>query len=143
MWIFDIADLVVTQQDVDNDGAKLLKLRFYPVATTEYIAPGYVVVDKITNPRYDPQLFDFTLTGGPDGVYRQFQLQDESTPYDSGALKGGTYTVTETEPLGWSLMDGTILDPDDGSYWNAGSTSATIDLDPGETIVVIFDNLKQ
>jgi hypothetical protein len=35
-WIFNIADLVVTEQPVDNDGTKLLKVRFYPVATTEY-----------------------------------------------------------------------------------------------------------
>ena len=36
-WIFNIADLVVTQQDITNDGTKLLQVRFYPVATTEYI----------------------------------------------------------------------------------------------------------
>jgi hypothetical protein len=36
-WILNIADLVVSQQSVDNDGAKLLKIRFYPVATTEFI----------------------------------------------------------------------------------------------------------
>lgn len=143
VWIFDLADLVVIQQDVDNDGAKLLQIRFYPVATTEYIAPGYVMVDKVTDPRYDPQAFDFTLEGGPDGVYREFQLQDDSAPYDSGSLESGTYTVTETEPAGWSLMNGTILDPDDESYWNAGTTSATLDVDPGETVIVIFDNAKQ
>jgi hypothetical protein len=143
VWIFDIADLVVTQQDVDNNGTKLLQVRFYPVATTEYTAPGYITVDKITDPRYDSQAFDFTLTGGPDGVYREFQLQDESSPYDSGPLKNGTYIVTETEPAGWSLTDGNILDPDEESYWNPGSTSATIDLDPGESVVVIFNNTKQ
>ena len=36
-WIFNIADLVVTQQDITNDGTKLLQVRFYPVATTEYV----------------------------------------------------------------------------------------------------------
>ena len=35
-WILNIADLVVTDQDISNDGVKLLKLRFYPVATTLY-----------------------------------------------------------------------------------------------------------
>ncbi|UCC59969.1 MAG: hypothetical protein JSV02_09590 [Dehalococcoidia bacterium] len=39
VWIFDIADLVVTQQPIDNDGTKLMKLRFYPVATTEFTPP--------------------------------------------------------------------------------------------------------
>ena len=37
-WILNIADLVVTDQIVSNDGAKLLKVRFYPVATTEYVS---------------------------------------------------------------------------------------------------------
>jgi hypothetical protein len=35
-WILNIADLVVTDQTIKNDGVKLLKLRFYPVATTLY-----------------------------------------------------------------------------------------------------------
>lgn len=38
-WILNIADLVVTDQLVDNDGTKLFKVRFYPVATTEYVMP--------------------------------------------------------------------------------------------------------
>ena len=33
-WIMNIADLVVTEQTISNDGVKLLKVRFYPVETT-------------------------------------------------------------------------------------------------------------
>ena len=39
-WILNIADLVITEQGLVNDGAKLLQLRFYPVETTwfeEYV----------------------------------------------------------------------------------------------------------
>jgi hypothetical protein len=36
-WILNIADLVLSDQTISNDGIKLLKLRFYPVATTEYL----------------------------------------------------------------------------------------------------------
>ena len=36
-WILNIADLVLTDQAITNDGIKLLKLKFYPVATTEYL----------------------------------------------------------------------------------------------------------
>jgi hypothetical protein len=36
-WILNIADLVVTEQDLSNDGVKLLKVRLYPVATTEFV----------------------------------------------------------------------------------------------------------
>jgi hypothetical protein len=35
-WILNIADLVVTEQGLVNDGTKLLQIRFYPVATTEF-----------------------------------------------------------------------------------------------------------
>jgi hypothetical protein len=35
-WIFNIADLVVTEQGLVNDGTKLLQIRFYPVATTQF-----------------------------------------------------------------------------------------------------------
>ncbi len=36
-WIFNIADLVITEQGLVNDGTKLVQIRFYPVATTEFI----------------------------------------------------------------------------------------------------------
>lgn len=35
-WILNIADLVVTDQTISNDGVKLLKVRFYPVESTTY-----------------------------------------------------------------------------------------------------------
>ena len=36
MWIFNIADLVVTEQGLVNDGTKLLQIRFYPVDGTTF-----------------------------------------------------------------------------------------------------------
>jgi len=35
-WIWDLAELVVQTQEYDNDGGKLLKLRWYPVETTKF-----------------------------------------------------------------------------------------------------------
>ena len=35
-YVWDIAVLVVQSQTVDNDGAKLLKIRWYPVKTTDF-----------------------------------------------------------------------------------------------------------
>ncbi|HXV66874.1 MAG TPA: hypothetical protein VD731_06605 [Nitrosopumilaceae archaeon] len=35
-WVFSVADLVVVDHEITNDGVKLLKLRFYPVSTTEF-----------------------------------------------------------------------------------------------------------
>ncbi len=34
VWIFDIADLVVFGWDYENNGSKLVQVRFYPVAPT-------------------------------------------------------------------------------------------------------------
>jgi len=143
IWIFDLAELVVTQQDIINDGTKLLQVRFYPVATTEYVAPGYIVVDKMTDPRYDTQVFDFTLSGGPDGINQMFQLMDDSPPFDSGTVQDGAYTLTETPMDGWSLTGINILDPDGQSSFDLGTSTATLDVDPGETVIVTYTNTKQ
>jgi len=35
-YIWDIAELVIQSQEVKNDGAKLLKIRWYPIKTTEF-----------------------------------------------------------------------------------------------------------
>jgi len=35
-WIFNIADLVITEQGLVNDGTKLVQIRFYPVVTTTF-----------------------------------------------------------------------------------------------------------
>jgi len=36
-WMLNIADLVITEQGLVNDGTKLLQIRFYPVDTTEFV----------------------------------------------------------------------------------------------------------
>jgi hypothetical protein len=38
-WIFDIAEMVISGQQVENDGTKNFQIRFYPVATTEFGDP--------------------------------------------------------------------------------------------------------
>lgn len=39
IWIFDLADMVISGQTIVNDGTKNFQIRFYPVATTEFGAP--------------------------------------------------------------------------------------------------------
>ena len=39
-WVFSIADLVYLNQVVTNNGIKNIQLRFYPVSTTEFVAPA-------------------------------------------------------------------------------------------------------
>jgi len=36
-WVWNIADLVIQEQEINNDGGKLFKIRWYPVATTSFI----------------------------------------------------------------------------------------------------------
>ena len=61
---------------------------------------------------------------------------------DSGFLVPGSYTVQELVPDGWDLTDVTFTTSDgsDSSSWTGPSNTATIDLDPGETITVTFTN---
>ena len=232
-WVFDIAEMVTQSWDIDNDGTKLLQIRFYPVSTTEFTEKahivvrkdtqtvddtttlfdfqasyrnswqmtsnqfclshgleagpytvtelaedgwdltailiddptggsdnigstayidlaegetvtitfqndtqwGQIIVDKETVPSGDSSLFEFSLTGGPDSIDRTFQLADATSPYKSGAIKPGTYSVNETAaPEGWVLTSAVCSD---------GSPVDAIILDPGETVTVTFENTLQ
>ena len=95
---------------------------------------GQIIVDEVTRPSGDFQSFDFTLSGGPDAIRQTFSLTDSATPHDSGFLKPGTFTVTETGPSGWDLAGATCDD---------GSPPSSIILDPGEVIICTFTNAKR
>ena len=36
-WVFNLAELVEQDQMIDNDGAKLVQIRFYPVDTIKMV----------------------------------------------------------------------------------------------------------
>jgi hypothetical protein len=134
-WIFDIADLVITEQGLENDGTKLVQIRFYPVVTTTF--GSHIIVEK--------QAPDGGLTafGFEPSYGNAFSLRDGETK-DSGALKAGNYTVTEILPLSgnWTLDQIEIidLDPSTDSSANVSTQTVTIDLASGETVRVIFHN---
>jgi len=97
-----------------------------------------VVKDAVPN---DPQDFDFTTDLGPS-----FTLDDDADGTLSNTkifsnVDAGTYYVTETVPSGWDLTSISFAGDTDGGSSSAGST-ATIDLDPGEQITVIFTNAR-
>jgi uncharacterized cupredoxin-like copper-binding protein len=97
--------------------------------TFENTKRGYIIVDKVTDPAGDPQLFDF------DPSYAApFALADASTPHMSDPLVNGTYSVSETVPAGWDLTSATCDD---------GSLPSAIDLQPGETVTCTFENTKR
>jgi hypothetical protein len=99
-------------------------------------ARGNIVIDKVTDPANDLQKFDFTLTGGPSNLNQSFQLDDDDTPHDSGAvLAGSGYSAAETVPAGWDLTSATCDD--------SNSTVGNIDVSPGETVTCTFTNTKR
>jgi hypothetical protein len=90
---------------------------------------GHILVDKVTNPAGDPQLFGFTSNYGAP-----FNLADASPVNDSGPLAFGTYNVAEGAQAGWDLTSATCSD---------GSPVTAISLQAGETVTCTFTNTKQ
>src|SRR4029434_9736441 len=60
---------------------------------------GHIVVDKVTVPSGDPQVFSFDANGGTAPAYVDFTLTDAQAPNDQ-TLKAGAYSVGETVPAG-------------------------------------------
>jgi hypothetical protein len=98
-----------------------------------------LIVDKVT-PSGDQTKFPFSVSG-PSGA-DSFQLADADPPHDSGQIKSGAYTVTETAG--------------DASVWNAPSVSCkdqggqdvayaggAVNIAPGSTVTCTFTNTKK
>ena len=92
---------------------------------------GTIIIDKVTEPVLDPQVFAFTLSGGPDGINQVFNLTDAATPHDSGLQKPGMYNAAEAVPEGWDLTSATCSDDID---------PGCINLQAGETVTCTFTN---
>ncbi len=110
-------------------------------------AVGTIIVVKDAVPD-DSQ--DFTFTGSWSSV--PFLLDDDTTTTNSAllntqsfALPAGTYTVTETVPLGWNVASSVCTTPGNaaapGSSATFGSV-ATINLVAGATVTCTFTNRK-
>jgi hypothetical protein len=88
----------------------------------------------------DAQDFSFTCSG----TLGSFLLDDDadgtlSNVQSFNNLDPGTYTCTENgPPTGWTLTALVCVDPDGGTTTNLGTRTATIDVDPGETITCTF-----
>jgi Ca2+-binding RTX toxin-like protein len=115
------------------------------VSKLDLIAPvhGTITIIKDAIPD-DPQDFLFTGTD-PIG---SFALDDDADPAlprsrTFSDLAPGNYRVSEAVPSGWRLTDLGCADPDNGSTVDLGKATATIDLDPGETVSCTFTDSKQ
>ncbi|HEX5044142.1 MAG TPA: MopE-related protein [Candidatus Polarisedimenticolaceae bacterium] len=96
---------------------------------------GKILVDEVTIPASDPQVFPYTLSGGPDAVSQSFSLTDASAKHDSGVLRPGTFTVVQSPlPADWDLTSAVCSD---------GSLPGAVALDPGETVTCTFTHTKR
>ena len=103
--------------------------------TFNYVKRGRIIIDEVTQPSGDPQSFPFVLTGGPDALNASFSLTDTATPYQSVALRPGTYASSQNPfPAGWDFVSAVCDD---------GSSYATIVLSAGETVTCTFTHAKR
>jgi hypothetical protein len=104
--------------------------------------PATLVIQKDAVPD-DPQDFDFTSGIGP------FTL-DDAVPDDAdgfansitftGLAPSGVMDVTELVPAGWTLTGLTCDDPTGDSTVSLATATATVLLDPDETVTCTFTN---
>ncbi len=120
----------VRVMDGDGDGTPTVDMG------ADELLPGSIKIVKDSVPDY-PQIFYFTGDLGPFSLHDDGWGDNFITFAD---LAPGSYSVTETLPTGWDLTDITCTDPDGGSVVDLENQSASIDLDPGESIVCTFTN---
>jgi hypothetical protein len=107
-WVLNVADLVVQDQDVVNDGVKLLKLRFYPVQTTEFTP----TVPKIVASIHDSAEAD--VTGAVVSVLE--------------SVHGAAVLSAGTGPVPQGTVDFSFYD--NGTCSGAAVLNDTLDVDP-------------
>jgi hypothetical protein len=104
-------------------------------------SPGRIILRKqiVTTSGGGP--FFFTMSYGSQVGYPNGVNLDASHPeIDSGfILNPGIYSINETVPPGWTLTID-ISDPSGGS--SSTGSLVTIDLAPGETVIVTYTNTK-
>ncbi|MCC6454701.1 MAG: FG-GAP repeat protein [Caldilineaceae bacterium] len=109
-------------------------LRENVVCNFTHQLPGTVTIQKETNPDGSPD--DFSFINDIEAP-NAFTLKDGETRTFSNVAPG-TYQVTETLPANWRLSSIVCPDVDGGS--STSGTTATIDLDAGESAHCTFTN---
>ena len=100
--------------------------------------PGSFTVTKLTIPSGVSTNFTFITSVSNEA----FTLTDGNS-WNSGPLAPGNYTVTELSQAGWDLSNIIVVDPDGGSRVDLASGTVFIDLDPGESITIFYQNSQQ
>ena len=134
--VSSLGDLNTTAANIDLDPAETITCTF-----TNQLQTGNIIVDKVTVPATgeDPN-FDFTaswLTANA-ATSPDFSLDDNDTPFDSGPLNAGTYSVAEINiPTDWTKTGDTCV----SDAGDPATSAAAIDSIP-TTITCTFTNTK-
>lgn len=99
---------------------------------------GRIKVDKVTDPSSATDSFSFTPSWASD-----FTLTNSQTPYDSGLIRPGTYTISELVPTGWDLTSVNCASTLGTSSCSGTGNSRTITLAAGDTVTVTFTDTKR
>jgi hypothetical protein len=95
---------------------------------------GTITVVKQTDPPGSPQ--EFEITGNAvSGL-----ISDLGPPLESGCIIPDIYSVTEIVPECWELTG--IVSTDDNGSTDIPTATATIHLDPGEDVIVTFQDMQ-
>ncbi|MDQ3945854.1 MAG: hypothetical protein M3357_12020, partial [Actinomycetota bacterium] len=91
----------------------------------------------------DPVDFPFTTTGGT--IPADLLLDDDPASVTPNSVKhcdlpAGPYTVTQTTPAGWPLVDVSCTDPGGDTLASLASGRAAVTLAAGETVTCLFKN---
>ena len=103
--------------------------------TFTYVKRGHIRIDKVTVPSGDPQSFDFTLAGGPDGSTRRPASPTRRRP--GTAVRSVRAPTPRSRPT--PERDGDLT----GATCDDGSAPGSISLEPGETVTCTFTNTKR
>ncbi len=120
------------------------------LAASAVMPSGTIIIIKDTDPD-DPQDFTYSTTGGL--TPSTFTLDDEASPGSDAdsfintqtytGLIPGSYTVTEDPaPTGFFFVSLSCTEDDTTSLTTTSGTTATIELDPGETVTCTYLNNK-
>ena len=80
---------------------------------------------------------------GPNGYADSFQLADADAPHDSGQIKSGRTTVTETpgDPTVWNAPS--VACEDQGTNAVSYGANGAVSIAPGATVTCTFTNTKK
>ena len=133
---------VHTQVWHDGSQTSAVEDRHIPLVIQCPVETGTIIVHKVADFESDQE---FPFTSDIPG-YGNFSLVDDGTTADTitaSNLNPDSYDVTELLPAGWNLTDITCVDADNGTQVDLNTATASVDLDPGETVECTFSNARQ